>query len=144
MDTRNRRRRNEIRQQGFDLQIEALADSYTSYIYHRDHGTTPGRSEDEEGTMYIYQIRAQDTYSKLIYLDTCTRISDIIYRYQIHSNRVPSHRAQPMCCNSCAGCYTDRAPDTYSGLPRGDTGALQDGTLQVPAVICTGMGPDYG
>lgn len=94
VDTRNRRRRNETRQQGFDLQIEALADSYTSYIYHRDHSTTPGRSEDEEGTMHTYQIRAQDTYSKLLYLDMCTlAFSDIIYRYQIYSNRVPSYRA---------------------------------------------------
>lgn len=82
VDRRNRNRRNETRQKGFMLQIEALTDSYTSYIYHRDNGTSPKQSQNEEDTLHAYQIRVQDTYSKLLYLDPCTlTCSDTIYRY---------------------------------------------------------------
>lgn len=132
VDRRNRRRRNETRQQGFMLQIEAFADSYTSYIYHRDHGTTSGprASQNEENVMCTYQIRAQDTYSNFPYLiHVPLRIFDIIYRYHRNGHPVLYCCSEPMCRNSCAGCYTNRAPDTYAGLPRGGSGALQDGTF---------------
>lgn len=69
VDRQNHNHCNETRQKGFMLQIEALADSYMSYVYHRDHGTTArDQSQHEEITRYAYQIHAQDTYSKLPYL----------------------------------------------------------------------------
>lgn len=66
VDRRKRRHRNETRQQGFKLQMEAFADSYATYIYNRDHGTTPEPSHSERDAMYIYRIHAQDTCSKFL------------------------------------------------------------------------------
>ncbi|KAF7972009.1 hypothetical protein HWV62_19299 [Athelia sp. TMB] len=63
VDRRKRRHRNQLRQQGFDVQLEALTDSYGTFIYHRDNGTTQDTMLGGENAMASYQIRAQDTYT---------------------------------------------------------------------------------
>ncbi|KAF7979474.1 hypothetical protein HWV62_42299 [Athelia sp. TMB] len=68
VDWRKRRDRNEKRQQGFNLQIEALTDAYTLFIYHRDHGKSHQHSQAHtdahtDDPMILYHITAQDTLS---------------------------------------------------------------------------------
>ncbi|KAF7979794.1 hypothetical protein HWV62_40842 [Athelia sp. TMB] len=64
VDWRKRRDRNEKRQQGFNLQIEALTDAYTLFIYHRDHTKSlqPSQAHTDDPTI-LYHITAQDTLS---------------------------------------------------------------------------------
>ncbi|KZP04358.1 hypothetical protein FIBSPDRAFT_1054731 [Athelia psychrophila] len=58
VDRRKHRDRNRLRQQGFDYQIEALTNAYTSYLYNRDHGINRKAFELDDSS---YDICVVDT-----------------------------------------------------------------------------------